>query len=79
MERRQHMNYYADFDPYLIRERNEWLLREVRTLRLEKRLRKNRRGGALRLVSVASKSTLPVLRRANAQAEKRRNLCLEEG
>jgi len=63
MQRRTIMNYYADFDLYLIRERNEGLLREVSTLRLEKRLHKNSRGGALRLVAVASKSTLPALRR----------------
>ena len=36
------MNYYPDFDPHLIRERNEGLFREVSTLRLEKRLRKER-------------------------------------
>ena len=57
------MNHYSDFDPYLIRERNEGLLREVSTLRLEKRLRKERREGAMRLVAFASRSTLPLLRR----------------
>jgi hypothetical protein len=30
------MNYYADFDPYLIRERNEGLMQEMSTWRLEK-------------------------------------------
>ena len=36
------MNPYMDFDPHLIRERNEGLLREVSTLRLEEHLRENR-------------------------------------
>lgn len=36
------MSYYPDFDPYLIRERNEGMRREVSTYRLEKRLRQNR-------------------------------------
>jgi hypothetical protein len=33
---------YMDFDPHLIRERNEQMLMEVTELRLEGRLRANR-------------------------------------
>ena len=59
------MNYFADFDGYVIGKRNEKLAREMLTLRLERRLRNG--GGArpgLRLASFVSKSTLPLLRRA---------------
>jgi hypothetical protein len=48
------MNHYMDFDPHLIRERNVGLLREVSTLRLEKRLRKER-NACLSRVSVLVK------------------------
>ena len=59
------MNHYADFDRYVIEERNERIRREVQTLRLEKRPRQN--GGPrsdVGLVALISKSTLPLLRRA---------------
>ena len=59
------MNYFADFDRYVIGERNEGLGREMRTLRLKRRLRKNsEEQPGLRLASLVSKSTLPLLRRA---------------
>jgi hypothetical protein len=59
------MNYYADLDPYLIRERNEGLLTEAQTLRLERRLRGERgEPSGSRLVSLARTATLPLLRRA---------------
>jgi hypothetical protein len=58
------MNHYMDFDPYLIRERNEELLREVRTHRLEKRLRKEcGEPSGWRLVTLARTATLPLLNR----------------
>jgi hypothetical protein len=59
------MNHYADFDRYVIGERNEEMRQKVQTLRLEKRLRQNGgpRSGA-GLVALISKSTLPLLRRA---------------
>jgi hypothetical protein len=57
------MNYYADFDPYLIRERNANTLREVRTLRLGKRLREDRgEPNGWRLVALARMVMLPLLR-----------------
>ncbi len=54
---------YMDFDPYLIRQSNEQLAREVDSLRLEQRLRGNVEMGDSRLVTLASKGTLPLLRR----------------
>jgi len=58
----EQMNHYMDLDPYLIRERNEGLLREVQTLRLETRLRKEREPNGWRLVFLARTVTLPLLR-----------------
>jgi hypothetical protein len=40
-ERSRNMNYFADLEPFAIRDHNEEVLREVRKLRLEKRLRDN--------------------------------------
>jgi hypothetical protein len=37
------MTYNSGFEPYVTRERNEGIRREVQTLRLEKRLRHKRR------------------------------------
>jgi hypothetical protein len=56
---------YMDFNPSLIRERNEGLLREVSTLRLQKRLQENRQPRASRLVAftLRLKSTLHLPRR----------------
>ena len=34
---------YMDFDPYLVHQRNEEILREVQSLRLEEQLRANER------------------------------------
>lgn len=53
---------HADFDPYLIRERNEGLRREVRRLQLEKRLRANRGEYGSRFVAFARTATRPLLR-----------------
>jgi hypothetical protein len=57
------MNYYADFDPYLIKERNEGLLREASTWRLEKRLRRSRGRRGSRLGAIARTVALPLFRR----------------
>ena len=59
------MNYFADFDRYVIGERNEGIRRGVQTLRLESQPREN--GGprpGSRLASFVSKCTLPLLRSA---------------
>ena len=45
------MNHYMDFDPHLIRERNEQMRREVDSLRLEGRLREDRTARDSRLLS----------------------------
>ena len=59
------MNYFADLDRYGIKERNESLGGEVRALRLEKLLRKNREANSGSwLAAFVSKSTLPLLRRS---------------
>jgi hypothetical protein len=57
------MNYFADFDRYVVGERNEGIRREVQTIVLQSRLRGN--GGRRtdsRLASLFPKRTL--LRRA---------------
>ena len=58
------MNHYMDFDPYLIRERNEQMLREVNSLRLQERLRKNRQSSDSRFSAVAKRGVMPLLRAA---------------
>jgi hypothetical protein len=40
--RKKKMSHYMDFDPHLIRERNQQMRKEVNSLRLEERLRKER-------------------------------------
>jgi hypothetical protein len=59
---------YMDFNPCLIRERNEGLLREVSTLRLQRRLRENRQRGSSRLVALAQRGALPMLRKVGLVA-----------
>jgi hypothetical protein len=51
---------YADFDPYMIRERNEGLRREVSILRLEKRLWENRVPRSSRLIALTRRFRLPM-------------------
>jgi hypothetical protein len=58
------MNHYMDLDPYLIRERNEQMRREVNSLRLEERLRKDRNSSGLRFVALAKRGMMPLLRAA---------------
>jgi hypothetical protein len=49
---------YLDFDPYLIHQRNEEMRREVRSLRLENRLRGNAGPGGSRLIGLIKSSAL---------------------
>jgi hypothetical protein len=56
------MNHYMDFDPYVIGERNQQVHREVRSLRLEKRLREARGSSGSRFVALAKRSVMPLLR-----------------
>jgi hypothetical protein len=59
------MYHHMEFDPYLIRERNQQLFRKVQALCLEKRLRGIHKAHGSRLVAFALrlKSTLHMLRR----------------
>ena len=57
------MNHHMDFDPYVIRERNERMRREVDSLRLKKRLRKDRRSSGSRSVALARRwGVMPLVR-----------------
>ena len=52
------MNHYMDYDPHLIRERNEQMHREVGSLRLAERLRRNRRSSGAGFVAVAKRGVM---------------------
>lgn len=58
------MSYYEDLNPYLNRDRNERVLREVGTCRLEDQLRRSRGRRGSRLGALARTAMLPLLRRA---------------
>jgi hypothetical protein len=58
------MNHYMDFDPYVIRERNQQVHREVNSLRLEKQLREERGSSRVRFVALAKRGVMPLLRAA---------------
>ncbi len=53
---------YMDFDPHLIRERNEQMHREVNSLRLQERLRKDRQSSGSRFSALARRGVMPLLR-----------------
>jgi hypothetical protein len=55
---------YMDFNPDLIQERHRQMLREVDSLRLEKRLRDDRGSNGLNFFALARRSALPLLRGA---------------
>ena len=55
---------YMDFNPYLAQERRQQMLREVDSLRLQKRLRDNRGPNGSRYFALAHRSALPLLRGA---------------
>jgi len=59
------MNRYMDFDPYLIRERNQQVHREVNSLRLEEQLRKERGSSGSQFVALAKRGVMPLLRAAH--------------
>jgi hypothetical protein len=56
------MNHYTDFDPYLIRERNRQVHTEVRSLRLEERLREERGSSGSRFVAFAKRGVRTLVR-----------------
>ena len=53
---------YMDFQPHLIRERNEQVQREVNSLRLEERLREDSGSSGSRFVALAERCVMPLLR-----------------
>ena len=55
---------YMDLNPDLIQECHQQMLRELNSLRLEKRLRDNRGSGGSRFFALARRSALPLLRGA---------------
>jgi hypothetical protein len=60
---------YMDFDPYVIRERNEQVHREVNSLRLEERLREDRGRGSSgsRFVALAKRGRCRCCTRRTSQ------------
>ena len=58
------MNHYMDFDPYVIRERNQQMRREVNSLRLEERLREERGSSGSRFSAFGKRGVMPLLRAA---------------
>jgi hypothetical protein len=60
------MSHYMDFDPYVIRERNERMLRELDSLRLQQRLREDRGSSSgARFVALAMRrGVMPLVRAA---------------
>ena len=60
-EEEEEMNHYMDFDPNLIRERNQQLHREVRSLRLEQQLLEERGSSGSRFVALAKRGMRPLL------------------
>ena len=59
------MNHYMDFDPYLIRERNQQVQRDLHALRLEEQLWEERGSSGSRFVALAKKGVRPLLRAAH--------------
>ena len=59
------MNHYMDSHPYVIKERNQQVYREVHSLRLEKRLRGERGSSGSRFVALARRAVRPLLREAH--------------
>ncbi len=52
------MNQFMGFDPYLNRERNEQIRKEVESLRLEGRLRRERNPRGPRLAALVERARL---------------------
>jgi hypothetical protein len=58
------MNYYTELHPDVIQERRQQVLREVDSLRLKKQLCDDRGSSGSWALTLARRSTLPLLRRA---------------
>ena len=61
----EEMNHYMDFDPYLIRERNQQVQRDMHALRLEEQLWEERGSSGSRFVTLAKRGVMPLLRAAH--------------
>ena len=59
------MNHYMDFDPYVIREHNQQVHKEVNSLRLEKQVRQDGGSSGMRFVALAKRGVMPLLRAAH--------------
>ena len=55
---------YMNFDPYLIRERNQQMLEEVRATRCEERLQENGGGRASGFATLVQRAMRTLFRRA---------------
>jgi hypothetical protein len=64
-EEEEEMNHYMDFDPYVIRERNQQLHTEVRSIRLEEQLLEERGSSGSRFVALAKRGMRPLLRKVH--------------
>ena len=53
---------YMDFHPYVIKERNQQVHRDVDRLRLEERLREERGSSGSRFVALARRCVRPLVR-----------------
>jgi hypothetical protein len=62
-KKEKQMNY-MDFQPHLIKERNEQVQRKIASLRLEGRLREDRGSSGSRFVALARMGVMPLLRAA---------------
>jgi len=58
------MNYMMDFNPDLIQERRQQVLREINSQRLQERLRDDHGSSGTRFFALARRSALPMLRGA---------------
>ena len=58
------MNHYTDFDPYFTRERNQLMRTEVNSLRLQERLREDRGPSGARLIAMARREVMSLVRAA---------------
>jgi hypothetical protein len=56
------MNHYTDFDPYVIRECNQQMHREVHSLRLEEQVREERGSSGVRFAALAKRGVMLLLR-----------------
>jgi hypothetical protein len=55
---------YMDFNPYVTQERHQQMLRQVNSLRLQKRLRDDHGSRGSRFFTLARRRALPLLRQA---------------